>query len=365
MSTVAEQRKNVIGGNFQDGVPQLQADPPQQINDSYLPNGDMTIKSSQNVMNYTVETVMLPFVKMPSMFENQFNSHSPNLVPSTGLDLSMIRFETTVQNTMPNIATFIGYIIIGYEIDRRYLDAVMRCCDNYLQGIMEIMPNGQFSPLLTSSKRDGLNRRYSSLCKVVYYTISDSLYSMMPSEGYVTIEIQSLVRDTFLEDCTSMYTKMKQYEFNKQKYDITQGMINQWATTIPWHALMYNHQTPINGEQFRKMFVNMYNINRGKVIRYDEPKPNKLVTSGILPNSDLMVHLDPPNTRSYVRNLPTSIPHRFAQFIRFLALSEQEILTWDNDIDALDDSSNTKADDKSDSNTEGVGETVDVQLRFL
>lgn len=361
-STIEEQQKNVIGGDYQQGVPQPLADPPQKVEPGYLPNGDMTICSTKSFLNASVKDVILPLVDIPAIFENKFDSNGPNFVPSSNIKFDARKFQTTVQNAMPNIAHFIGYVVTGYEIDRRYLYAVMRCCNNYLDGLMEIGVSGQFIPLIT--QRNGLNRRYSELCKVVYYTISAVVETTLSPNAVVTMEIQSLLQEVFLENCTGMYVKTKKYDVNGAKYDITKGMFNDWATIIPWHALIYNSQSPLTLDQYDKTFINMYALNRGKLIRFDENKDNKIITDAILPNSELITQLDPPDTRSFVSSISTDVPTRFFQFMRFFRASRETPLPWSSDEDDSDNEA-TESDDDTSELVNDVGETIDEQQSLL
>lgn len=346
-----EQQQNVIDGNIQDGVPQAQDDPALIINQHYLPRGDLTISSNISFVDSSVTPVTIPFATIPTLFQQTFDSVEVNFSDDGDIHYETTTFSPSPQVQMPNIARYIGYIILGIEVDTKYQESIMVCCQCYLDGTMEILPNGTFRYL--NQRRDGLSRRYADLCVAVYYSISSNYYKTRPRMLEMVREMQSLMQDIYQDTTyTSVYTKVIPYIENGHRYDLSKTLIRRWATTIPWHALMYNSQSPLDFHQFIDLFFKIYSINQGKILRYDLTHSNQQQLQTIIPNSDLFVRLTPPNMISSEVQISSEIPLRFISLLRYLFLAEAGELPWnldeENNEDENDDQSHQEAESNQD-----------------
>lgn len=345
-----QQQANVIGGNIQAGIPQAQDDPALIINQHYLPKGNLTITSNISFVDSSVTSITIPLVTMPTLFRQIFDSNEINFVDTEDSDFSTNTFSPSPHIQMPNIARFIGYVILGIELDIKYQESIMLCCQNYLNGTMEILQNGSFRCL--NQSRDGTDRRYSNLCKAVYFSISANYYKVRPRMVEVIKEIQSLMQDLYQDSSyTSVYTKVLPFNANGQDYVISKSTLRRWATTIPWHALMYNSQSPLSFEQFMDLFFKLYSVNQGKILRYDLTHSNDQQIQTIMPNSHLFINLTPPNMISSEVHVTSEIPQRFVSLIRYLLLAQGDELTWsleNDDEDEDDDQEQEQEEDQPD-----------------
>lgn len=331
-----QQQVLVIGGNVQNGIPQAQDDPALVINDGYLPNGDLTLNSNISYIDSSVHSVSIPFVQMASLFEQKFDSTEMNFADTEDLTFLTKQYSPPPHYQMPNIARYIANIIIGLELDIKYLESILICCANYLNGQAEILPSGIFRTL--NVVRDGTNRRYSKLCKAIYYSIGSSYYQVRPNQAVIIKDMQTLLQDLYRDGTyTSVLTTLKPYVQDNQQYAIGKTSVQRWATSIPWHALIYNSQSPITFEDFLDLFFKIYSINKGKILRFDLTYPNRQLAQSIIPNSNLFNKLVPEGMNSSEIHLTSDVPNRFILFLRYLMQSELSDLPWGEDDDELDD----------------------------
>lgn len=345
MNTSESQNVNIIGGNIQTGIPTQQADPTQIINTHYLPNGDLTIQSDQDLDTWTINKITIPISTVAGLFQNTTDSTEQNIVIDDDIELSPPYYTPRSQTSMPNIAQFIGALITGTDLDQRYLESILICTSSYLDGTMEILPSGMF--LMLNARRDGTNRRYSQLCMILNYAISYCIYTPPPPRSDVAMEQQALIQTLFVPGATSMLTKLRQATVNSENYTITKTMLNRWAMTTPWHALIYNSQAPLTRNAFIKLFYNIYTINCGKRITYTNSVSGFQPTMSIVPNSGLFTKLDPINSVSSTYNINTQISQRLSIFIRYMLLSSETPLTWITDDDESDNDSVSTLSDTS------------------
>lgn len=352
-----EQQQNVIGGNVQQGVPQQQDDPALIINQHYLPRGDLTISSNISYVDSSVVPVTIPLAQIPALFQQTFDNTEINLTDSEEMTFPTNKFSPSPQVQMPNIATFLSYVILGIEMDTKYLESIMICCQVYLDGSMEILPNGSFRYL--NQQRDGLTRRYSNLCLAVYYSISSTYYEVRPRAAETVREMQFLMQDIFSRpNATSVYTKLLPYRSNGHDYVLSKSTIRRWATTIPWHGLIYNSQAPLTFDQYVELFFKIYSIAQGKILRYDLTHTNNQQIQTILPNSDMFVALTPPNMISSEIYISSDIPQRFISLIRYLVLAENGHFTWQ---DAEEEETNQDESDQQNNSSNGGAESIDEE----
>jgi hypothetical protein len=343
-----EQQQDVIGGNIQNGVPQQQDDPALVINQHYLPRGDLTISSNISFVDSSVTPITIPLVQMPLIFEQIFDSTEMNFTTTDDLIFSQNRYKPAPHMQIPNIARYLGYVITGTDMDTKFLESMMICCGCYLDGTMEILPSGTFRYL--NQRRDGTNRRYSPLCMAVYYSISSAYYQIRPKNLEIVKQIQSLMQDIYENsNYTSVLTRVRPMVIAGQEYIVNKSTLRRWATTIPWHALMYNSQSPLSFQQFIDLYFKVFSINQGKILRYDISHPNEQTTQTIMPNSHLFVKLTPENMISSEVHITTDIPQRFINLIRYLALVENEEITWSED-----DEDETEEEVETDQMSEGA-----------
>uniref|UniRef100_W8CBU9 Uncharacterized protein n=1 Tax=Ceratitis capitata TaxID=7213 RepID=W8CBU9_CERCA len=350
-----QQQQNVIGGNVQEGVPQAQDDPALIINQHYLPRGDLTISSNISFVDSSVTPITIPLVQIPTLFRQTFDSTEMNLADDEDIEYYTNKYSPAPQVTMPNISIYLGYVILGVEMDIKYLESIMICCQNYLNGTMEILPSGTFRYL--NQRRDGLSRRYTKLCMAVYYSISSNYYKVRPRMAEMVREMQALMQDLYDDNTyTSVLTELTPYRVNDHDYTISKSTIRRWATTITWHALMYNSQSPLTFQQFLDLFFKIYSIAQGKILRYDLTHINDQQVLTIIPNSHLFVHLTPENMISSEVQVTSEIPQRFISLMRYLPLANDDMLEWSEDDDDDDERDNSEQEDNQ--NAESVDESA-------
>lgn len=351
-----EQQENVIGGNVQAGIPQAQDDPALIVNQHYLPRGDLTITSNISFVDSSVNSITIPFVRMPTLFQQVFDSTEMNFSNDERMHFPTNTFSPAPHIQIPNIARYIGYVILGIEMDLKYQESIMICCQNYLNGSMEILPNGSFRYL--NQIRDGLTRRYTNLCKAVYFAISSGYYKTRPKPIEIVKEIQSLMQDLYENpNYTSVYTKVLPFVVNGQEYSISKSTLRRWATTIPWHALIYNSQSPLSFDDFMDLFFKIFSITQGKILRYDLTHSNNQQVQTIMPNSSLFINLTPPNMISSEVHTTSEISQHFVSFIRYLFLAEGDELPWgENEQEDDDDNDDEQQNDESTQDAESIDE---------
>lgn len=354
-----------VGDNIQNGIPEPQQDPTIPPNTHYLPNGDLTIESVYDYGTKTRHIKKVPLVEMLGLLETATDARETNLVNSDTLIFNPGVYKPHHTIFLPNIAQYIGKVITGADLQQKYLEDMMLCCQAYLDGTMEISETGFFRVLNT--RRDGLNRRYSKLCMCVYYSISEEIYKSLPAKVISDIEIQSLIQDLIMPGSTSMYVKLKPYNINGIPYNIPKPSVSAWLNTTPWHSIIYNSQTPITFVNFLRLFFKLYCLYGGKITRYIEFMPNQIVTDGILPNSDYFVKLNPENTNSFEQRISNTVPLRIARLIRYLVKSEStdDPLTWipyGTEDDDSDNDDNNDNNENTDTNTPIDGEGNDSVL---
>lgn len=330
------QQENVIGGDIQNGIPQQQDDPALIINPHYLPQGDLTITSNISFVDSSIQPITVPLTSIPGLFQQVFDASESNLTQDVELEYPTPVLSPNPPMSLPNIARYLAYIVLGIELDIKYRESILLCCQNYTEGTMEITPNGDFRAL--KQTRDGTTRRYTNLCIAIYFSISGSYYKVNPHNTEMIASMQSLMQDIYQNKTyTSVYTKLNKYVFRGKSYTVPKSTIRRWATTIPWHALMYNSQSPLTFTQFIDLYFKMYSISQGKILRYDISHSNDQSTQTIIPNSQLFSALNPPHMISSEINIPTDIPDRFITLMRYLMLVQQGILNLDDDEDDTND----------------------------
>lgn len=359
MDIINQNNDFVIGNNYQDGIPGPQADPPIQINQHYLPNGDLTISSNYDYSAQDITKIVVPIVDVPSLFGTTFDGSEQDLVMTAQIEYEFNYYHPLHQIIMPNIAQFIGNLVTGVDLYDKSMEAMLICTQGYLNGIYEILPNGMF--LALKEQRDGTNRRYSNLCKAIYFALSSTIYKDMPARSEMNIEMQSLIQDKMMPGATSMLVKVKPYVYQNQEYNVTTPMFNMWAQTTPWHALMFNSQAPLTMDQFIQLFIKIFAINNGKTLRYTMSYTNKQPILSIVPNSDLFVALNPPNMVSSIKYSNPAITERFVTFIRYLSYSVFVGLDWD-DTDL--GSENEDTDEETESENENGPVDPDEELGY-
>lgn len=330
MNINQEQQQNVINGNIQGNVPQQQDDPPLIINQHYLPRGDLTISSNISFVNSSVNAVIVPLVAMPSLFRQEFDNNEENFSVNSGYATDYVDISPNPHVQIPNIARYIGYIISGIQIDVKFEESILICCKCYLNGTMEILPNGTFRYL--NQPRNGLTRRYSLLCKIIYHSISQYYYEPTLDSTTLVAEMQGLMQDLYDNSTyTSVLTTIKPYVFNGVEYTITKSALRRWATTIPWHALIFNSQSPLGYDDFLDLFFKMFSINQGKALRYIDTHPNIQRVQSIVPNSSLFTRLNPTHMESYEINYAPVTTTRFILFCRYMQIAITSTLDWHSD----------------------------------
>lgn len=332
------QNSTVINGNIQEGIVQQQFDPDLKINTNYLPNGDLSLTSDLSYGTNTIKNISIPLSAVTTIFRPAFDSSEVNLVNGDVFVLNQKRYTPHHQIQMPNIARYIGYVMTGVPLYVKYLESIMLCCRNYLDGTMEILPSGAFMYL--NQRRDGTVRRYSDLCIAIYYAIASDIYSQQPGKDVVDMELQSLIQNTFLSNATSMYVEVIPYVVNNTTYNVTKPLIKTWATSSPWHALIYNSQAPLSMDEYVKLFLKVFAIFTGKAIRYLDDTPNVIKNQAIIPNSPHFTKLSPPGTSSHTIQYDNSIITRMYKLVRYIYAAEQGLLEWEIEVDELDDENN-------------------------
>lgn len=349
------QNSLVVGGNVQQGVPTQQSDPTIIPNAHYLPNGDLTICSDQNFDNWTINTITIPIATVAGLFRIETDSNEPNLVEQEDVEYTPTKYTPHLQTSMPNIAQFIGMLITGADIDQRFLESILTSTAAYLDGIMEILANGTFMYL--NQQRDGTNRRYSQLCMIINYAISSVIYPPMPPNSEIAMEQQAMIQTLYQTGATSALFTLRDAVVNSNTYIITKAMLNRWAMTTPWHALIYNSQAPLTLRAFITLFNNIFSINCGKRLTSQNSFIGQKPTTSMMPNFDLFTNLTPPGMRSSTFNISTKIPQRFITFLRYLLYTESNELEWFDDEDE-DTSDASEGEDDQAMDTEGEVEEL-------
>lgn len=349
-----QQEEQLNGENVRSRIPQAQDDPALVLNQHYLPKGDLTITANISFVDSSVNAIVIPLVQIPTLFHQTFDSTEFNFSDSQDIHFPLRIFSPAPYIRIPNIARYLGYVILGIEMDTKYKESIMICCQNYLDGSMEILPNGSFRYL--KQRRDGLARRYTSLCKAAYFSISANYYKTRPSNIQMTKEIQSLMQDLYDNSTyTSVYTKLIPFTVNDQEYHISKSTLRRWATTIPWHALIYNSQSPLSFDGFTDLFFKIFCVNQGKILRYSSIHSNVQHVGTIIPNSHLFINLTPLNMISSEVHIPPEITQQFVTFIRYLLLSEGDSLTW-----GLDEQENDDNDDSEQHNEQSTQDAESI-----
>lgn len=331
-----EQQRSVINGTIQGQVPQQQEDPARVIDQQFIDNGNLVITSTFDFKTRTTSSVIIPFSQVPSLFEQRFDNTEENFVINEDIAIEQYYFAPNAQFQMPNIAHYIGYIVIGAETSTKYQESILICCQEYLNGTMEILPSGLFRVL--NVRRDGTNRRYSQLCMAIYFSIGALYYQLVPSNSTVVREMQALLQDIYNNTSfTSVLTRLKSYDANGVSTQVNRPILRRWATSIPWHALMYNAQAPMTFGQFLDLFFKLYSINQGKVIRYDLTHPDDQAPHSIIPNDIMFTNVTPKNMVSSPYHISPLIPYKFIYFIRYLMASDYVGFAWRADLLAIDD----------------------------
>lgn len=349
-----DQQLYVLNGNVQENIPQPQDDPPLRVNQQTRRNGDLTLTSNLSFEDSSVKTVRIPITSMPAMFAQVFDSTEANFSTDNELSYDRHRYSPTAYTYTPNIAKFLGNIIIGQELGVKYLESIMIGCAMYLDGVAEILPEGDIRIL--DVRRDTSKVRYRELCIIIYYSLS-SFYNKARPTTLTLIEMyQSLMQEIYGNaSLTSVYTRIKRYQSQGQLYDVSRAAIRRWALDTPWHALMYNNQAPLTKEQFVDLFFKMYSVNTGQELRYATIHPNDQTPSTLNPNSPLFTALLPDTMVARMVDNSADIPMCFITFIRYYLATDYIDLKWRD----IDETSSDDDDDDSQTTDSNENERLD------
>lgn len=276
-------------------------------------------------------------------FLQKFDITEQNFATSQTFPLEIEVKTPLPYSIMPNIANWIGNVITGTSMNDRFIEALIICTRNYLDGTMEILPNGSFSNLIT--KRDGLNRRYSKLCIFVHFALAATHSKIAPHSITNIQNIQSIMQDIYgSPKYTSVYTSLEPYAHLGNLYHITSPTLKMWATTTPWHALIYNSQAPMKNNDFRDLFFKIYSICKGTTVRQRATHSNDQKLHSIIPNSPFFTNALPTGMLSHIRHIPELEPFAFINFMRYFLASDEGVLDWDFDEDDDDDDTTSETD---------------------
>lgn len=329
-------RDPIVDGNIQGLVPQVQADPPLQPNDHYLPNGSLTVHSEYNYATKEVSNVTITPMTLRRLFVQKFDSTEQNFANTAQFPITLEIKNPLPYALMPNIANWIGHVICGTSLNDKFIDALIICTRNYLEGTMEILPNGSFSVLTT--RRPGLTRRYSKLCIFVHFALA-ATHSKVVNHSTINIRnIQAIMQDIYGSNrFTSVYTSLEPYNHLGNLHHIATDTIKMWATRTPWHALIYNSQTPMLTNGFRDLFFKIYSLCRGAILRNNANHSNDQKSHSIIPNSPFFTNVVPAGMIAHVRHIPEQEPFAFVNFMRYFLASDEGALEWDFDDDDDDE----------------------------
>lgn len=342
----------IVNGDIQGLVPQIQADPQIPPNENYLPNGNLTIHSAYDYATKTVSNVTITPMTLRGLFVQKFDNTEQNFANAQEFPLKLEIKNPLPYTIMPNIANWIGNVICGTAMNDRFLEALIICTRNYLEGTMEILPNGNFSVLTT--RRDGLKRRYAKLCIFVHFALN-ATHSKNAFHSITNIRnIQSIMQDIYGSNrLTSVYTSLDQYVHLGNRYTINSSTLKMWATRVPWHAMIYNSQTPMTTHGFRDLFFKIYSISQGTALRYGGDHSNDQRLQSIIPNSPFFKAVLPVGMISHVRHIPEIEPFAFVNFMRYFLASDEGALDWNTN----DDDSNESVSEPDNSTAESVNES--------
>lgn len=347
-------RDLMVDGNIQGLVPQIQADPNLPPNEHYLPNGSLTINSVYDYATKSVSNVTITPMTLRGQFIQQFDITEQNFATAEVFPLELEVKTSLPYSLMPNIANWIGHVITGTSMNDKFIEALMTCTRNYLDGTMEILPNGSFSNLIT--RRDGMNRRYSRLCMFTHFALAATHSKVAPHSITNIRNIQSIMQDIYgSPKYTSVYTSLEPYNHLGNLYHITSPTLKMWAASTPWHALIYNSQAPMSNNDFRDLFFKIYSVCKGTTLRHNGDHSNDQKLHSILPNSPFFTNVIPQGMVSHVRHIPELEPFAFVNFMRFFLASDENELDWNFDEDDNNDDTDSQLDNTT---SESINESL-------
>lgn len=340
------QQNNVLNGTIQGNVPQSQDDPALAINPQVRRPGDLYLTSNLSFEDQSVLTVKIEIDQIPQLFLQIFDSSEANLSTDEEIQFETSRYSPSHYTFTPNIAQYIGNVILGLEMGTKYQESIMMGCAMYLDGVAEILPNGSIRIL--NVRRDGTNRRYSELCMIIHYAIGSYYYKVRPNVATTVKMYQSLMQEIYGNAYyTSVLTRIKKFQSRGSLYNVSRAAIRRWALDVPWHALMYNSQAPLDKQQFIDLFFKVYSVNVGQELRYDMTHDNDQFAQTINPNSILFTSLIPENMVAAPTFLSADIPLGFITFMRYYLGVDYVDFRWraEGEESSEDDDSDKLSDD--------------------